>query len=292
MVIDETEGTRVDLGDDLLEKTRVVEVPTSANSDPFESNLTPAEIEDRFQSARILLSEGLVDEAKKLFRKILVAQEDHAGAQQGLREIHERELKQIFGGSPEVRNSMMGRGDAPVSAPREKPEEILRKLDEDLGLGVFSSEAPPPYGHAMSLFQDRNAMDRFCRDLDAWTAGTGTRERMDLGIAFLEMGLYDLAIRQLKSAAATAELAPVCLYCYALILGGQPFEATLNIQPFLADLEIPPLEKIELTYLMARAHESLKRPALAKAWYEQVRKLDPHYRDVEERLHTIREFHG
>ena len=65
----ETEGTRLDLGDDLLEKTSVTGMPAMPSA--------AMDAEDSFASAEILLGEGLVEEAKKILRKILRVEPDH-----------------------------------------------------------------------------------------------------------------------------------------------------------------------------------------------------------------------
>jgi hypothetical protein len=113
---------------------------------------------------------------------------------------------------------------------------------------------------------------------------------VDLGIAFLEMGLYDLAARQFKAAGRDPDQihATTGLHAYALILAGRPFEATLVLEPMLGDSELKAADKIDFMYLMGRAYERLMKPDVAAHWYEQVAELEPHYRDSQERLRFLR----
>src|SRR5438067_805610 len=144
------EGTRVDLGDDLLsEKTRVLPGmdPTVVSSPPS------ATMEDHFESAKILLAEGLPEEAKKILRQILRSDPGHVLAKKTLNEIHDLELKQIFG-SEKPRRRVGEKPTQPLSVLDS--QQILRQLDRDLGLGTIEQ---------MSLFQDKAAMDKFSAGL-------------------------------------------------------------------------------------------------------------------------------
>jgi tetratricopeptide (TPR) repeat protein len=110
-----------------------------------------------------------------------------------------------------------------------------------------------------------------------------------MGIAFLEMGLYDLAARQFRPALSSPEHEVTAngLLAYALILAGRPFEATLCIEPVLGDSEVPREEKVDFLYLMGRAQERLGKPELARQWYERAREIEPSYRDAEERIRAL-----
>ncbi len=254
---DSPEGTRVDLGEDLLEPTRVTGVG---------SPLLPS-VGD-FESARILLNEGLTEEAKKILRNLLIVKPKDVGARELLHEIQEAELKQIFGESRD-RKPRGGTG----SEQEVDAEELIRNLDRDLELG-------DSLGERMSLFQEGREMAKFAEKLDQDLAGISSRDRIDIGIAFLEMGLYGIAAKQFKAAST------VSLLAYALILDGKSFEAILNLQPELRDAEAAPESsaKVELVYLMGRAYEALGQSDLASQWYKRTHEIEPFYRDVTERL--------
>jgi hypothetical protein len=286
-------GTRVDLGDDLLERTAMLPMPGAVvePSAPRGGELVPdgpvslGQIEDLLESARILAGEGLLEDAKKVLRKILLADPGRLTARQMLEEIHETELKQIFGESELPRRRLGGRDEA--AALEATAEAVLRGLDRDLKLGMLD-ERP-------SLFRDDAAMDAFGARMDREHASLPPSERMDLGIAFLEMGLPALAARHFKAAEsalslgreaeATAELLVATgLLAYAYICDGRGFEASLALQPLLNDVEIARERKVDLMYMMGRAFELLDKPATARSWYAQAAEIEPHYRDVDDRL--------
>src|SRR5690606_32999938 len=134
-------------------------------------------------------------------------------------------------------------------------EEVLRKLDEDLGLGLEGDTALP------SLFQTRDSVRRFAEELEGSMKGAGPRDRMDMGIAFLEMDLPEIAVLQFAAAAGdpALRLGATCLMATAHLASGRPLEAVMVLEPMLTDQEIARAEKLDLIYVMGRAQEALGR---------------------------------
>lgn len=291
-------ATRVDLGEDLLEKTRLTRAPQSATPESrielFAAGpISPEQIEDLLQSARILAGEGLIEDAKRVLRRVLVADPGRLTACKMLEEIHETELKQIFGESEMPRRRSGAH--LPASALEATAESVLRGLDQDLGLGMQTDNS--------ALFRDREALEEFGARMDRDFAASPVPERIDLGIAFLEMGLPGLAVRHFRAAVNTLAFAPDAamdqsaetggtspllvatgLLAHALIADGRGFDATLALQQILNDVEIQRERKLDLLYLMGRAFESLEKPDVARGWYAQAAEIEPHYRDLDERL--------
>ena len=163
----------------------------------------------------------------------------------------------------------------------------MRDLDQDLSLGVFEdAETTEPSLASLSLFKNPKALEEFADKIDVDYVGAAPRDRLDLGIAFTEMGLYELAIRQFRVAQRSEEFTfpATALLAYAMILGGRAYEALLTMESTLSDSDLTPVEKLEFVYLMGRANENLKRYELAIQWYRQVHSIDSDYRDHRERL--------
>ena len=299
-------GTRVDLGDDLLqEKTVMISgvVPSKRDApatNPFlepegeKAEDSPGSIADLIQSAKILTNEGLVDDAKKTLHQVLIADPGNAVAKQLLVEIQELELKQIIEGA-ETRRPFGRRQE--TSLPEVDVEALMRQLDQDLNLGIFSDAIPAAHAGQLSLFYSNELLQDFCLRLERQLVGATTQDWIDLGIGFLEMELYLVAIhlfagawkRLDPEAPETAEvlLSATCLLAFSLILAGRPFEAVARIQPLLRDVEIKRENKAELIYLMGRTYESMKKYDLAQNFYKQVLEIDARYRDVDLRLQKL-----
>lgn len=307
----EGEGTRVDLGDDLLEFTASskLEAPIPRepsedsaiiSEDEFAKPIPASEVEDQLQSARILLGEGLTDEAKKILRRILITDPHHVLARQTLNGIHELELKQIFGEERKI-PSLRKRRSEPVLSDLDA-DRIMRSLDRDLGLGMFAETAGSNPTPGFPMAADPKALEEYSEALERQLRDATGQDRMDLGIAFLEMGVPELAERQFRVACrilvsdpdvnSSGILPATALLAHALILLGRAFDATITIQAVLRDTEIKHENKIEFFYLMGRAYETMRKPDIAARWYEQVKESDPRYRDVDSRLRAVRGTEG
>ncbi|HTL12445.1 MAG TPA: hypothetical protein VL588_08165 [Bdellovibrionota bacterium] len=296
------EGTRVDLGEDLLaEETAIlrrVRPPASApegvlRGDSEPKAPPPFDPSDAMESAQILLREGLLEEAKKTLRRVLLHDAGNVSARRLLADIHEQELKQIFSEhQPSRLQRRMGRVRDPLQGV--DPSAVLRRLDHDLRLGFREESEDGAAVSAKGLFADYKALERFATKLDTDLKDLGPRDRMDVGIAFLEMGIPEVAVRQFEAVITMCrkatdpepgmELSAACLTAGAYLSHGKPYEAMQAVERYLRDTEIGEGDKIHLLYLMGRALEAAQRPHEAREWYARVAEIDPAYRDVRERL--------
>jgi hypothetical protein len=141
-------------------------------------------------------------------------------------------------------------------------------------------------------------MSSFCSRIEQDLSQSPIQDWIDLGIAFLEMDLYEIAVRLFSGACRRIEpdvqsdsevaLSATCLLALSLILVGRPFDAISKIQPLLGDVNIRKEQKAELFYLMGRTYESMKKFLLAVQFYRQVIEIDAQYRDVDRRIRQIR----
>ncbi|OFZ78793.1 MAG: hypothetical protein A2583_09700 [Bdellovibrionales bacterium RIFOXYD1_FULL_53_11] len=277
-----TVGTRIDLGDDLLDKP--AELPAMIKTTGKDKDTLDEHVKD----AGILMAEGLIEEAKKILRHVMVSDPVNNAAREKLGEIHEEELKQIFGESE-------SRGRRKRAANEFSSfvdvDAVLRKIDSELGLdAIAEGDAAASERLSLSLFGSREVMEKFGASIENTMRDATARDRMDVGIAFLEMGLGAFAAAQFKIAAKDAELsvASAALHAYALISCGRAFDAILEIEPVLRDSELSRDDRIYFLYLMGLASEGLGRSGEAAAWYAQVRELDPYFRDVSDRIRIVK----
>jgi tetratricopeptide (TPR) repeat protein len=269
--LSDLEHTKIDLGDDLLEKTAFVP-GMGVGTEP---TVDPRSIEPSVQNARILLNEGFTEEAKKLLRQILIQNQSDVEAQKILEEIHHSELKQIFGTSETGARKSYTQPAYDDSILRVDTDEILRSLDEEFELDVNAETS-------QGIFSN----------LSLSVAGSGPRDRIDLAISFLEMELYTHATQLLKAvilegeSAAQSEIA-VSLLAYGHLMNNRPFETISVLQPFINDVEVCPENRMEFYYLMGRAHQTLGRKSEALGWYLHVQQIEPTYRDTFERIKQL-----
>lgn len=270
------DSTGVDLGEDLLFEKPPLE---AAAAEPRgESAFSQGDPSEQIRNATILVNEGFFEDAKRVLRRLLIADPHCVPARQKLDEIHELELKQIL--SSRESTGFIDRRKKPE--PWVAPEEVLRRLDADLGLGVLQEPLA-------SLLAEPAAVERFAALSAPELEGTSPRDRLDLGIAFLEMGLPELAILQFEAAGAAPEfrIPAACLQATAQLARGRSLEAIEVLEPLACDQDIEKADKLELIYLMGRAHEARSSREDALGWYRQVLSLDRHYRDTEERIRKM-----
>lgn len=269
---EEKTGTQIDLGDDLIERTAMIPGVVAPAAKPSEET-----IDDKLETARILAAEGMLEEAKQTLHAVLREDPGNVLARVRLTEIHDLELKNIFEGTPKRKQRV------PHPSPDkavEDSEAIARQLDLDLGLGIFHESDP---AISIKIAEPQPAL--------------GTQDQLDVGIAFLQMEQPHAAIDCLKNAARkiTSEdpnawkfrNSVTCLLAQALLEAGRPFEAVLELDSVLSDLEIPPPEKAEALYWIARAQERAGNKQIAIEWFEKLAALKPSYRDVEDRLNRL-----
>ncbi len=114
-------------------------------------------------------------------------------------------------------------------------------------------------------------------------------ERYERGLALKQAGLHKAAIDQFEMATAETSLA---LKAYAQIglcykLAGRYEEAVPAFQKALKVTTASAKETIQILYVLGRTLESLGRVAETLEAYRWIRREDPDYRDVTERIERL-----
>ena len=268
-----THHTSIDLGEDLLGDER-----------DHEAKSTAAPRNDDLKSSDILLNEGMVEEAKKILFKLLRQDPHDLPARQRLAKIHELELQQALGRQPASRQRSR---DRPAEETDFNRDDVLRSLDKDFHLGILEEASSEGYGVVeLSLFKDGVSLEAFGDRLEREMTGSQSSDRMDLGIGFLQMGLFKLAERQFRAATAQDSRARLLL-AHTLIEGGKPFDAILVIEAAANDPELSGEDQIHLDYYRGLAQEKQGRLADALTAYQKVTDRDAEYRDTSDRIRVL-----
>ncbi|MGE0614317.1 MAG: tetratricopeptide repeat protein [Bacteriovoracia bacterium] len=273
------EGTRVDLAEDLLRTSPSLGATPSSTTKQID-------LDDSVQSARILVNEGLIEEAKRTLWRILRDDASHVVARELLEEIHELELKQLFDeNSPRRERRGRRRGEP----EHWDTESIIAELDESLGLQLDDG------GDTLlaQLFKDDRDVREFKRRLDEDLASLAAPERLDVGIAYFQMGLPDIAFAQFDAVRKTSTDGDLIYISTTLVAQAQlamrkPFEALVSLEAFLGSSDLSSDQKLNLYYLMGVAHQQIGSAPEAMSCFEWVAHADPRYRDVQDRLNQLR----
>ncbi len=138
----------------------------------------------------------------------------------------------------------------------------------------------------MKFFGSDENRKAFIDGLTKETKKAKPQEKIDLAVAFMEMKLYQPAIRLLSLVEMDDELSETAqtLKAQALVDSSAFFDALMVLDPLVGDPLKTPAEKLGWIYLCARAYEGLKKRKKAAEWYRAVTQIDPQYRDAYERL--------
>jgi tetratricopeptide (TPR) repeat protein len=112
----------------------------------------------------------------------------------------------------------------------------------------------------------------------------------DLGIAYKQMGLLDAAIAEFKQVAFDPSRAVFALTMMGECLEaqGQPGEAVARYKEALNLQQASPTESQELYYLLGAVFERLGDKREALYFFENLRKRNPRFRDVERRIMALK----
>ncbi len=273
-----SEDTHVDLGDDLLNThTEMVDPEES----PLEMISKNADEDEIFKGARILFNEGLLEEAKKMSFKLLRDNPRNILARQLLEEIHQQELHTLFSEREERKPRFKS-----INNPAwEDPEVVLERLEKDMGQPKILS----------SLFPDEKSVELYWAGLKKTLSNEHVSDQLDMGIAFLEMGLGEIAEKIFTHVVSvsesqelkTLELKSKCLLVYAQLQLDKNFEAIMVLETVLNQKDILDSDKLEFFYLLARTYEKLSRISHAIETYKLVMLQNRRYRDTEYRLQKL-----
>jgi len=265
-------NTTIDLADDLLKTSTEITAPPSEvpESLPFQS------AEEGLENAKILMNEGLYEEAKRTLHRVILIDPRNLRAKRLLQDVHDIELKQIFLDSPRRRSHHRTTFESP-SDDASPVESVIESLDNDLGLNLLNElKINEPAGFAESI--------------ESQTTQLAAKDRIDLGIAFYELGLLETAARQFRMALVSGEetYSATCLLAQTRIEQQNGFDATLVLEPLVSDPNIEIEHKIEVYYLLGRAYCLMSDMRRASQWFGEVLKVDSNYRDTADRINRLR----
>lgn len=241
------EATRVDLGDDLIAESSAV-VP---------SNLPPASprpqvsARDDLDSARILIDEGLLDDARKALFRVLRSEPGNRLALSLLEQIRATEVQAIL--KPEGRAQLAharAQADSTV-APRD-PEAVIAQLESDWHLGLGATDA--------ELVLARRWVS------EGLGSSSSMQERIDWSVALMQLGLAEVAVEVLEDAGGS-RVSPeaMALHAQACLEARRPEEARALAEQALRDPDFPKELRNEMNYLRATAFLRTGRRAEAAA---------------------------
>jgi tetratricopeptide (TPR) repeat protein len=274
-VSENTKSTLVDLGDDLLQtRTDLKKTPEPKGESPDQVE----SVEELLLNSKILVSEGLYEDAKKTLRHVLRLDGANLTARDRLAEIQKIEIKRLLGQDD-------GHTGGGFKKAKKKKSEVIAEDGDVVCAALERALGAEPTTEEV-VFPNDGDREAFLKNIEVLCTGASAQDRIDLGIGFLEMEFYDAAIRLFQSAAhiEPGERRARALLATAWLAKGNGFEAMIEIESLVADQSAPEEERLDYGYLAGRAQDLLQNFAMAIRWYRAVLQIDPQYRDTQDRL--------
>jgi tetratricopeptide (TPR) repeat protein len=246
------------------------DIPAPVYPQSFSLEVTKISAYEECESARILIREGLIEEAKKALYRVLTHDPNHTDAKKILNQIEDIELTQLLDDQPNRRAT----GRPGADRRTEDIDAIIQTLSSDLGI-----EGDPTVPQFVAL-----------GDLDDQT-------QLDLAIGYLEMECYPDALRELKkvekkirmenTSLGSTGILVAGLIAHCWIKMGQSFDAKIYLEPILVEPEVRHEDKVLLFYEMALVEEQLSNHQAALEWQMRVLEIDPQFKDASYRARLL-----
>jgi tetratricopeptide (TPR) repeat protein len=168
------------------------------------------------------------------------------------------------------------------SSPESDPEESI-----DLLAQILSEESGAGQG------DQAKQVDTIAAEIGNLVGGEGEDEDparlYEMGMVYLEMGLFDKASESFEIAAVDDEYTIRAHEMWGITLqrAERPDEAIVVLTSGLQFAEMNSRENLGLRYHIARAHEMADRPDTAVGIYEEILAVAPNFLDINTRLSQL-----
>ena len=254
-----------------LDQAKKEDLELSFNLEDESPEESPPEVEHNLQAdleeAEFYIQQGLYVEAEKLCHDILAYDSDSIECAQKLEEI-EALLKQN-------------------QVPPTVEQKSLASSPgfDDLEDGDFDFD--------LNFLKTDETVEKkvFKTDVDEQIAADDTESHYNLGIAYREMGLLDDAISEFEKAESEPARYVDCQTLKGLSFSDKnDYEsAELMFQQALDSPQLEDIQRLNLSYELGLLYERGERPSDALVSYQDVFSQDHNYRDVEEKISSLKE---
>ena len=229
-------------------------------------------LEDDLEEAEFFIQQSLFSEARAILEELLDRLPGHPlieGKLEELEEIEKLSQSRVVRKIPEL--------DSGLAA--EVSEGVTNGTNKD----VLSEELEASFS-VVDVFKD------FKTNASEQVTNEDSDTHYDLGIAYREMGLMDDAICEFKIAMQTQDKEVLCHMMIGLchLDKGITTDAISQFKKALYVEGITDTETISLYFELGRAYERLEDNREALYYFEKVAKKNTRFRDVSERISTIK----
>ena len=218
------------------------------------------------EEAEFYLQQGLFADAARLCHDILVYAPDSLECRRKLLEIEEQRSAQI--------------------EKSEAPTDVAAEEGDGFGFGDFDFDSE--LDQLQSIDADKKKV--FKTDVDEQIAADDMESHYNLGIAYREMGLLDDAISEFEKAQKDTIRFVDCMTLKGLTYSdkGDYLSAEKMFQQALDSPQLEDIARLNLGYELGLLYERAERHNDALISYRNVLAQDSKYRDVTEKVATLK----
>lgn len=277
----------------VLEEEPVIEVePEPAPQEIRQEVRGDLATAEELDEAEFYIQQGLYDEAKRIYQKILQVHPQESQAELKLRELNELEGKVEEVPRVSEPGVEVIREEAPAVEITQEADELFdlaKELEEELSAEELEEPSVSVEGpEGEEVFED--TLQMFKKGVEKALSKEDVAAHYDLGIAYKEMGLLDDAIGEFELALGSPKKEMDCCTMIGICCmeKGEPKKAIEYYSRALNSPQLSDKEKVGLNYELALAYEADGDLGRALERFEKVGEMEKDFRNVQERLADLR----
>ncbi|MFC1855896.1 tetratricopeptide repeat protein [Thermodesulfobacteriota bacterium] len=239
------------------------------------------------EEADFYFAEGLYDDAKAIYNRILLDDPYNTTALERLEQIE----KQTANGAPAgAAEETAGAGD------EDQLFDFAKELEDALPDDLLN---PPdaPQAASDAGFEDSQSTDdifsKFKKGLEEHIDSKDFDSHYNLGIAYKEMGLLSDSVEEFEKAlsADSSKVFECCAMLGMVCLELHKYkEAIVYFEKIFSDVDVPQEQVTDLRYELAIAYKENEQYDKALRNFNIIQEIDPAFRDVEENIRIVMDY--
>lgn len=255
-----------------VEEFEGVELVIEEPEELKKTRAVPKSLKETLEEAEFYFSEGLYDDAKTIYKKIILDDPYNMIALERLEQIEQKSAPQKSAGA----------GD--FGAGFDLSKELEDSLPDDL-LRPASHDAPLD-----DSVETDNIFSQFKKGLEEHIDNKDYESHYNLGIAYKEMGLLDDSADEFKKAlvADPAKVFECCTMLGLVSLETKRYDDAIKyFENIITKVDLPPEQNIGLVYELATAYKGSGQNDKALKHFNKIKEMDPNYRDVQQNIQLL-----
>jgi tetratricopeptide (TPR) repeat protein len=237
---------------------------------PPRMSLPPGEVEEILDEAEFFVAQGLFEEGIQVLRDAVAAHPKNRLLLDKIAEIEEQAAR--------AEAAMKDASQPPP--PIDNSFQLAEKLADELGTSTREGS---------DVLDVEEVFAQFKKGVEQQVAVDDTDTHFDLGIAYKEMGLTADAIHEFELCLVNASrecMAHTMIGLCHLEKGDVPSAIGAFKKGLYAEQKTE-REELGLYFELGRAYESMRDPQEALYYYEKVKKRDPKFLNVQDRIDAL-----